>query len=223
MSLPVLRDLRYQVVCAIELEEAPSATAPKGWTDDLATALWHADRGGDPGWIVYDHQERTHVGGMDPPEEAQWRMELQAFLQRQTRPWERYWANNDPKLRDEASWRARYPRWEPRTEYELAPVRMALYRAMGLERAAWERPCPGELSSHRDGRDLTPGWRLMDEDPEAFLAWAAGLGYAPVRRLRRPGSVLSRDETDSRFRQRVFESIATKLRQAEALDATVWP
>lgn len=172
------RHLRYELVCSIGVVSgAENATAGCGFTDDLALATWHAQHSKYPGWDVYDHVEQKHVAG-GPPQEYEVRAVIESLLHSLTdRAFQLY-----PYIGgDEISERHRqerlaehirnFPDWEPTSEYIVAPLRQALYRAMGAERAAAESPPPpGALAVYSDGRDLEYEWKPINSDGGA-VAW----------------------------------------------------
>lgn len=155
--------LRYKVVCSIgELEEAPGATGPMGYTDDLEVAIWYADHSPYPGWVVHDVIENKYVGGGEPPQVALERMAIERLLLRLTERWFQVYPY--PKPHDEISARIRdlktreherlFPDWRPASEFIVAPIRQAYYNACVMERAYAESEPPGQLAIQPDGRDL---------------------------------------------------------------------
>jgi hypothetical protein len=162
-----LKKLRYELRCSIgELPEAPSATGPMGWTDDLEVACWHASYSPYPGWDVYDHQEGKWAGGAEPPLEMQVRMEVERLLLSLSERWWIVYPYLPPH--DEAGARFRdlkvaeherlFPNWRPAPENVLAPLRVAWYAARMTERAAREADPPAQLAIYPDGRDLELDW-----------------------------------------------------------------
>lgn len=225
------RRLRYQLRCSIgELEEAPGATAPLGYTDDLAVAVWHAEHSPYPGWGVYDVIDGEWVGGDGPPEEHLIAQAIQRLIGELTVPgWHKY--PYAPVAGDVVGRRHReeaaaehlekYPMWRPVPEYVVGPLRAALYRAKGLERQVAEQEPPAPLAAYPDGRDLTRAWRL---DEDGFEAWAGTRGFAPLLKGERvvgavSKAVASRDESLWRFRERVYDSIGEAFFEDEAVEA----
>lgn len=216
------RSLRYAVRCSVgELEEAPSATAPLGYTDDLAVAQWHAEHGPPPGFDVYDVALAQWVSGGGPPEEYRIRDAIQRLIGELTVPgWHLYpyppvagdAVGAQTRAMHSAKWLEEYPDWTPVPEYVVGPLRVALYRARGLERQAAESEPPGALAACPDGRDLTEAWRM--DGPE-FEAWARGFGFSP-----KPGRPTSdvqafsaEQESHWRFRERVYAAIPSAFFQ----------
>lgn len=159
------KHLRYELQCSIGvLPGAENATAGRGFTDDLAVATWHAEHSEYPGWDVYDHIEMKAIAG-GPPEEYEIRSAIEKLIHQLTdRAFQFYPYLGD----DEVSEKIRsikltqhiekYPDWKPISEYIVAPLRVAFYRAKDLERKAAESNPPGKMAHYSDGRDLDPDW-----------------------------------------------------------------
>lgn len=172
-SIDQKRHLRYELVCSIGVVPgAENVTAGRGFTDDLALAIWHAEHSEDPGWDVYDHLEQKHVAG-GPPLEYQVRTQIEHLILLLTTRWFNTYpylpisgdeSSVKQRAKHEAAHKERYPDWEPTSEYIVAPLRHALYRAVGIERAAAESDPPlGQMAIYPDGRDLVVDDNVMED------------------------------------------------------------
>jgi hypothetical protein len=153
-----LKKLRYSLLCSIGDLGIPGVhTGPLGYTDDLETAIWHAEHSPAPYWEVYDQASGNWLLGPSPAMTD--RMMIERLIKELSTPWELHQEGASEQIDTKSVWIETFPGWRPASQQVIAPLRVALYAAVSIERARREdSEPPGKLAHYPDGRDLELDW-----------------------------------------------------------------